>query len=239
MKNVSCPAFFDKPKRLLIYAGHYGSGKTTLAVNTAMCLARRGMRVIMLDLDIVNPYFRSTDSADLFARAGVRLISPAFVNTNVEAPALPPDMYAAFDDRGAHVVIDVGGDDAGAAALGRFADRLAAESVEMILTVNCYRAFTKDAESAEMLMRSIEAAARRPFSAIASNHNLGRETTTKTVRDGLAMTEALSARTGLPVVLNAVKAELAAELADIANVFPVHIYTKTAWHLFDEEPGII
>ena len=141
-------------KRLTLFAGHYGSGKTNLAVNYALALRRSGKKVRIADLDIVNPYFRTKDSAEELAAAGIELVSPTYANTNLDIPALPQEMYGLFERRDSCAVIDVGGDDAGAYALGRFAPLILEENdYEMIFTVNFYRPLTPDAESALEVMR--------------------------------------------------------------------------------------
>lgn len=127
-------------KRLTLFAGHYGSGKTNLAVNYALALRRSGKKVRIADLDIVNPYFRTKDSAEELAAAGIELVSPTYANTNLDIPALPQEIYGLFERRDSCAVIDVGGDDAGAYALGRFAPLILEENdYEMIFTVNFYR----------------------------------------------------------------------------------------------------
>ena len=100
-------------KRITLFAGHYGSGKTNIAVNYALLLAREGRRTAIADLDIVNPYFRTKDSARELEAAGVALISPQFASTNVDLPALPAEAYRLVEDRGLYAVMDIGGDDRG------------------------------------------------------------------------------------------------------------------------------
>ena len=114
-------------KRITILCGHYGTGKTNVAVNTALTMAKTGDKVTIADLDIVNPYFRTLDSAADFDAAGIRLICSRFANSNVDIPSLPPDLYAITDDKSHRVVVDVGGDDSGAMVLGRLAPAITAE----------------------------------------------------------------------------------------------------------------
>ena len=115
-------------KRLTLFAGHYGSGKTNIAVNYAMLLADEGKKVCIADLDIVNPYFRTKDSEKLFADSGIELIALPFANTSVDLPAMPSQAYGLFDQKNKNVIIDLGGDDRGALALGRFVPRLVEEN---------------------------------------------------------------------------------------------------------------
>ena len=150
-------------KRLTILCGHYGTGKTNVAVNLALALRAQGQAVTVADLDIVNPYFRTKDSDDAFADAGIRLICSAYANSNVDIPALPADLYAITADKDTRMVLDVGGDDAGAMVLGRLAPAIREEdSYEMWMVVNGYRPLTRDVPSTLEVMREIEAAAGLP-----------------------------------------------------------------------------
>ena len=115
-------------KRLTLFAGHYGSGKTNIAVNYALLLAKEGKDVVIADLDIVNPYFRTKDSAAVLEQAGVSLISPKFANTNVDLPALPAESYRLVQDKSIYGIMDIGGDDRGAYALGRYVPAMKEEN---------------------------------------------------------------------------------------------------------------
>ena len=169
-------------KRITILAGHYGSGKTNIAVNLAMNLAREGKRVAVADLDIVNPYFRTKDSAEEFQKAGIRLISSSYANTNVDLPALPQEMYSVTDDSDTTFVLDIGGDDRGALALGRLAPAILQENnYEMLLVMNFYRPLTRDTEEMLAVMREMELAAGMKFTGLINNSNLGEETDPETV----------------------------------------------------------
>lgn len=212
-------------KRITILCGHYGTGKTNVAVNAALALAETGDPVTVADLDIVNPYFRTLDSADAFDRAGIRLICSKFANSNVDIPSLPPDLYAITDDKSRRVVIDVGGDDSGAFVLGRLAPAITAEDdYEMWLVVNRYRPMTPDIPSTVEVMGEIEAASHLRFSGIVNNSNLGEETTAETVLSSLDYAANLSAATGLKLVATTVREELYEELKGrIPHPFPLKL----------------
>ena len=105
--------------RITILCGHYGSGKTNVALNLAYRLKEQNSRVAIADLDIVNPYFRTKDSSNILCDLGIRLICSEYANSNVDIPALPQDMYVITEDKNLNVIVDVGGDDRGALALGR------------------------------------------------------------------------------------------------------------------------
>jgi len=196
-------------KRISIFCGHYGSGKTNIAVNWALALHAAGESVRIADLDIVNPYFRTKDSAAELQAAGIDLISPTFANTNVDLPALPQELYALVQQRDRYAVMDVGGDDRGAYALGRYAPYIAEENnFDMFCVVNFYRPLTTTPEEAAEVMAEIAAAAHLPFTAIINNSNLGCDTTLDAVLATREKCEALSRLTGLPIAATCIRADL-------------------------------
>lgn len=215
-------------KRITLFAGHYGSGKTNIAVNYALLLAREGRRTAIADLDIVNPYFRTKDSAAELAAAGVSLISPQFANSNVDLPALPAEAYRLVEDRSLHAVMDIGGDDRGAYALGRYVPYIREEGdYRMVFVANFSRPLTRTPEEALEVMREIEAACALPFTDIVNNTNLAHETTSETVLHGLGLTEQLSELSGLPVWLTTAEERVAAELAGrLSEVLPMRLQEK-------------
>ena len=216
------------PKRVTLFAGHYGSGKTTAAVNYALWLKAQGYDTAIADLDIVNPYFRTRDSMAALNAAGVRLIASPFAGTNVDAPALPGEAYAVVENKALHAVIDVGGDDRGALALGRLRDQIIAENdYEMLLVINRFRPLTKTAELTVEVMREIEAASQIPFTAIINNSNLGPETTAEDVLDSMAYANEVCRLTGLPLKMTTVHESLYAQLqGKIENLFPIGLQKK-------------
>ena len=213
-----------QPKRITLFAGHYGSGKTNIAVNFALHLAKEGYPVTIADLDIVNPYFRTKDSAKELAEAGVALISSAFANSNVDVPALPGELYALTENKTRYAVFDVGGDDRGALALGRYTPAILEENdYEMIFVANFYRPLTRTAEEAIEVMREIEAAGGIRFTAIVHNSNVGEETTAEDVSAKAAEASRLSAMTGLPILFTTAAARAAKDLRD---AFPLALQKK-------------
>ena len=215
-------------KRVLLLCGHYGSGKTNIAVNLAQEIKKEYPTVALADLDIVNPYFRSKDSAAELNEAGIRLICSNYANSNVDIPALPPDLYALTDDKQMRAVIDIGGDDRGALVLGRLAPAILAEDdYEMLMVINCYRPLTRDAASTVEVMREIEYAGGIRFTALVNNSNLGVETTKEDVLASLRYAEQVAAMSGLPVVMTTVDERLQNELKDkIPNLFPLKLQKK-------------
>ena len=215
-------------KRITLFAGHYGSGKTNIAVNYAKFLREQGNDVVIADLDIVNPYFRTKDSqADLEA-AGIRLISSKYANSNVDLPALPSEIYGIFEDKSSLAVLDVGGDDRGALALGRYTPLIKAEGdYEMLLVINRYRPLTRTADDCIEIMHEVEAAGGLKFTGLVNNSNLGAETVAQDILDSVDYAKEVSEKTGLPVRMTAVEKDLAAELkGKIENLFPLTLQEK-------------
>lgn len=221
-------------KRVTLFAGHYGSGKTNLAVNFALKSARGGRKTLIADLDIVNPYFRTRDSEDELEKAGVRIIVSPYANSNVDVPALPQEMYAVVDDKSYAAVVDVGGDDRGALALGRLAPRLMAENdYDMWFVVNFFRPLTQTVEAAETVFREVEAASRMRFTGVINNSNLGGATTAEDVISTLSRADGLSKRVGLPLVETSVREDLANAVSERAeNVTPVRLHFRDDWAIF-------
>ena len=215
-------------KRITLFAGHYGSGKTNIAVNYALYLKQAGKDVVIADLDLVNPYFRTRDSIKVLSDAGVRLISSEFASSNVDLPALPQDVYSILDNSRESAIMDIGGDDRGAYALGRYSDSIKNENdYEMLFVFNKYRPLTPTAEDAMEIMAEIEEACKIKFTAIVNNSNLGEITTPQDILDSVEETQKLSQLTGLPVKMTAVKKELVNNLnGKVENLFPLTLQNK-------------
>ena len=215
-------------KRLTILCGHYGSGKTNIAVNMAFDLAAQRENVAIADLDIVNPYFRSKDSEDEFKARGIRLICSDFASSNVDLPSMPADLYSITDDKSMSVVLDIGGDDRGAYALGRLRDAIKAENdYEMLMVVNKFRPLTPDAESTIEVMREIEWACGIPFTGIINNSNLAGETDADDVLGSLTYAEEVAKLSNLPLVLTTVEEKLYDELKNkISPLFRLKLQAR-------------
>ncbi len=214
--------------RITIISGHYGSGKTNIAVSLAYDLKKVEEKVAIADIDIVNPYFRTKDNEQQLERAGIRLICSEYANSNVDIPALPQDMYAVTDDKELHSILDVGGDERGALALGRISPAIREENdYQMLYVVNKFRPLTKDADSAIEVMREIEAACGLKFTAIINNSNLGAETTADDVISSLDYAAEISQKTELPVLFTSVNRSVAEQLnGEIENLYVMEIETK-------------
>ncbi|MBP3633873.1 MAG: hypothetical protein J6J43_04790, partial [Oscillospiraceae bacterium] len=178
------------------------------------------------DLDIVNPYFRTKDSAEELQKAGVDLISPQFANSNVDLPALPAEAYRLVEDTATYAIMDIGGDDRGAYALGRFAPMILKENdFRMAFVANCYRPLTRTAEEALEVMREIEAACGLSFTCIVNNANLGPETTKETVLASQDFIKKLCDLSGLPLWLTCAETDVAKGLS-IEPVLSLNLQKK-------------
>ena len=223
-------------KRLTLFAGHYGSGKTNIAVNYALQLAKEGKKVCIADLDIVNPYFRTKDSAQVLADAGVHLISPHFANSNVDLPALPAEAYRLVTDKSIYGIMDIGGDDRGAYALGRYVPAMKEEgNYRMVFVANCYRPLTRTPEEALEVMREIENACGLQFTDIVNNSNLASETTPETIYSSQSYMEELSRLSGLPLWLTTAEKTVAEKL-DMESILPLTLQEKY-FDLPTQKPG--
>ena len=213
-------------KRVTLFAGHYGSGKTNIAVNYAKLLKSTGKKVKIADLDTVNPYFRTKDSIKDLEKLGIDLISPAFANTNVDLPALPQEIYGLVQNKDAYAIMDIGGDDRGAYALGRYTPYILQENdYEMIFVANFYRPLTRTADQAIEVMKEIELACGIKFTAIINNSNLGKDTTAKTVENTLKIAQELSNKTGLPIIYTTCTEQVANQLK-VPNLMQITLQEK-------------
>ena len=218
-------------KRVTLFSGHYGSGKTNVALNWAIYLKEKGEDVEIYDMDIVNPYFRTLDGKDMLDKHGIPLVVSDYANTNVDVPAMNSGAYRMIHDKSKLAVVDVGGDDRGALALGRFEQALKEEgNFDMLLVINKYRFETQTAQGVLEIKDEIEAACRIPFTGIVNDSNLGKETTKETVLKSLDFANEVSKLTGLPIKFTCVERKLYEELKnDINNLVPIDVIHYGVW----------
>ncbi len=223
-------------RRLTLFAGHYGSGKTNIALNYALWLKEHAKPlseaapgespgVTVADLDIVNPYFRTQDSQAWLKSCGIDLIVSQYAGTNLDAPAMPKETYGLLADRTTYGVLDIGGDDRGALALGRYTEEIMEEgNYEMLLVANAARPLTRTPGACLEVAAEIEQACRLPFTGIVNNTNLGPETSFEEVLSSMAYAQELSRLTKLPIKMTCVRRDLYPELeGKIADLFPIDL----------------
>ncbi len=215
-------------KRITLLCGHYGSGKTNVALNMAYRLSEIHNNVAIADLDIVNPYFRTKDSINELKEKGIKLIVSEYAGTNVDIPAMPQEMYSLIDDKTLSAVIDVGGDDRGALALGRIAESIKEENnFEALFVINKFRPLTPDVQSTLEVLAEVETACGLKMTGIVNNSNLGVETTAEDVLTSVEYANSVSAASGLPLVCTAANETLYDSLkGKIDNLLPLKLQSK-------------
>ena len=216
--------------RVSIVTGHYGTGKTEFAVNLALQLAALDHKVMVADLDIVNPYFRSRERKALFQEAGIRLISSSHACSDADVPALPAELLTILENRDITGVLDIGGDPVGARVLARFNDKIITEDYQLIYVLNANRPEVRSPEAAVAYLRGIEATTSLTCTGIVNNTHLCGETTPEDIRKGARLAEAVSRETGIPVLCHVAEERFVPELSDLSEpVFPITIQMKKPW----------
>ena len=216
--------------RISIVTGHYGTGKTEFAVNLALALAEEQENVMVADLDIVNPYFRSRERRKEFEAAGIKLISSSQEAAHADIPALPAELLGIFQNRAIRGVLDIGGDPVGARVLARFQPKIVSEDYELLFVVNANRPEVRTADSAIEYLRKIEEITGLTCSGLVNNTHLCGETSSRDVLKGAALAAEISAKTGIPVRCHVAVERLKEELAELSEpVFPISIKMKKPW----------
>lgn len=213
-------------KKINIITGHYGSGKTNFSANLAISLAKTGKKVTVVDLDIVNPYFRTADFTTLFGNNNIELIKSMYANTNLDIPAISFDLERIATDDG-YLIIDVGGDDDGALALGRYASAFSAfsDDIEFCYVVNKFRYISDGVEECASLLPEIEKASRMKATCVVNCSNLGRETTKENIREGMIFAGEVSEKLGLPLLCTVCPDFVEYD----GDVVYHHLYVKPVW----------
>ncbi len=213
------------PKRINIFSGHYGSGKSEIAVNAAFAIKKEGVSLLMADMDIVNPFFRSVDAKKVLEEAGISVAAPLFANTNVDVPALVPEIAAALKNPNRSVILDVGGDEDGARVLGRYHHEIVEGSYDMFFVVNRARPMTQNAQDTILYMESIQEASRLKITRLLNNTHFLADTKPEDILYGLELCREISDKTGIPVAATCILDTMAEGLADKLNT-PVLLLNK-------------
>ena len=218
-------------KRVRIIIGHYGSGKTEFAVNYTFGLAAQGKKTSIVDLDIVNPYFRSREIEPQFVEKGIRVISSSIKGLSGDLPALSPEIYSVLQDTSYETVFDVGGDMVGARALGRYHEYFDREPYDMLFVLNANRHQTNTVDGAVSYLRSIEDSSKQKVTALVNNTHLCGNTTVEEIMKGQKLCEDVSKVLGLPIKYVAVEKKFVDMLPKglQGEVLPIDIYMKKPW----------
>lgn len=212
-------------KKVTVLTGNYGCGKTNLAVNLALLLAKRG-RVSIVDIDTVNPYFRTADFTELFRDKGIDVFYPRYAGTNLDIPVLNFDLESIIDESD-FTIIDVGGSDAGAYPIGQYSSLFESmgKDLEMLYVFNMYRLIDRSAKETAEMMREIERAAGFRCTALVNNSNLGAETIPETIRQTADFAKDMERLTGLPLAFTCVTES---EAGDVKHL-PVKRLVTLPW----------
>lgn len=186
-------------KKITVVTGHFGSGKTEFSINYAMHLKKTQDKVTIVDMDTVNPYFRTKDAQDALEKAGIRVIAPEFANTNVDIISMPGEVLSVFDEPDRVAVLDIGGDDEGAIVLGTYHQQILQSGYEMFFVFNAKRPDTAELTGALELFHAIEQTSRLSFTGIINNTNLMGETSAEILWEGQKKAEELARAVGVPV----------------------------------------
>lgn len=219
--------------RLHIFAGHFGSGKTEISLNFAIDMLKIGKKVTIVDLDTVNPYFRTIDVRDKLHSLGIRVIASEFAGSNVDMPTVPPDVLGVFEDTDQFVIFDVGGDDDGAYALGQYHRFFSAEPYEMHFVINTKRIMTSTADDILEIAYRIQNASRLNFTDIYNNSNLGNETTTKDLISNENILSIISEKLNIAVKAYCGTDDVVANLPDKYKdlSYKIKIQLKKPWEI--------
>lgn len=218
--------------RVITLVGNYGSGKTELAINMVLDLAHKQEKVALVDLDIINPYFRSREKADLLKAQGVKVILPQSEYIMSEAPALPPEISGYLANHDYRVVLDVGGDNTGATALGRYDDQINEAGYSMLMVVNTNRPDTDSPAKVTAMLKSIEKASGLKVTGLVNNSNLAWETDLAIIEQGQAMLAQVASSTGLPIEMITADRHLYQSVVKKfpgIRVFPIDIMMRLSW----------
>jgi len=220
-------AVLDFLKKTIVVTGHYGTGKTNLSVNLAVDLQKQRKQVVLVDLDIVNPYFRTADFKSFARKRGFELYAPPYANSNVDLPMVTAELGARLGGE-ATVIVDVGGDDSGAMALGGYASRIAQTPYTMLYVINRFRTMIGAPEDAAALMKQIEAASRLTVTHLVNNSHLAGLTRREDLESSRDYARQVSRITGKPLAFTAVRRDMADNLG-MQDIYPVDIHVKTPW----------
>ncbi len=219
------------PRRISIFCGNYGSGKTEISLNAALFLRQEFEKTALVDLDIVNPYFRSAEQRAVLESAGIRVLAPTFAMTTVDIPGLPAQIQSVFDNPTERVIFDVGGDETGSVALGRYKPYFDKSDREMLFVVNALRPFSNTPEAIAELYSRICQRARMTASALINNTNFGAQTSPEDIIKGEKIVREAAALLDLPVRMTCVSKDVAGLLPDDfrQNCWPIDIRMRPEW----------
>ncbi len=192
---------------MLIITGHYGSGKTEFVVNYAMQMAKKNnQKIAVVDLDVVNPYFRSREKATLLEENGIEVLGSSLGNQHqsLDMPALPAEINKYIENPAIYSIFDVGGDGEGARVLSRFSDKIKNAGYDMYIIVNANRPMTDHADKVISYISDIQRQSRLTINGLINNTHLIRETSEEDILRGYELVKNVSIKTGIPIIFNVI-----------------------------------
>lgn len=228
---------FQNDRRIRMFCGHYGSGKTEFAVNYVTKLKEEvgpDRKVVISDMDIVNPYFRSREKTAELEAKGIVVYGSSY-NADADIPAVPAEMMGPFIDKNCDYIVDLGGNDVGTIVLGRYKEHFDPEEIDVFMVINTYRPDTYDADLVIEQMKQLEAGIGLHMTGLVNNTNLVRETTAADLLRGEEIISEVSRRTGVPIryttyvkeVVKDMTPEIEAKLS--GTVVPLTYYMRASW----------
>ncbi|MDP3385963.1 MAG: ATP-binding protein [Eubacteriales bacterium] len=219
-----------RDNRLTIITGHYGSGKTEFAVNYSIKSLNSYNKVVLADLDIVNPYFRSREKAAFLKNMGIRVIGSSMMNSSMEIPALTADINGAIDDKTSKTIMDIGGDPVGARVLARYSNQISMQGYDMFIVVNANRPETQTVEAVKRYMNNIELSSGLKISGLINNTHLLRSTSIDDLLKGHELCQKVTEDTGIPIVYEVAIRSIADMIKDPSiKIFPIDLYMREDW----------
>jgi len=213
-------------KRIHIITGHFGAGKSEISVNLAMEYKKQGKKVLLADMDTVNPYFRSSMARNQLEKLGIEVITPKFANTNVDVPALTGEFSRYLPDKSYNIVMDMGGDDAGALVVGRYRHELKDCGSVLYFVINCFRPETSTVSGVLKIIGEIEKSSGMEINYLINNSHLMDDTNLSDIIKGMEFTQKVSGITNIPVAFHAIMKKNLPEMPEGFDE-PVFLMEKT------------
>ncbi|MGM0445328.1 MAG: ATP-binding protein [Bacillota bacterium] len=220
-------------KRITVFTGNFGSGKTEVSLNYALHLKENhGInKIAVVDLDVINPYFRSREKSDLMEEMGIEVIYPKKLKY-ADLPIITPDINRLLQNDNYYGVIDVGGDKDGATVLGSIADSVKKTDYELNLVVNTKRPFTNNVEGIVEMRDTIEEASKISVDNLVCNINVGESTTIEDIKEGYTTVKKAAHKLNLPIKFISIKEDLLEDLEKSKydeELFTIKRFLKNPW----------
>jgi len=223
-------------RRVTLLVGHFGSGKTEIALNGALELAAAGERVVLADVDVVKPYFRSRSARALLEDSGIDLLAPTGEHAHADLPIIVPQVRTVLRRHAGKVIVDVGGDDTGARVLGSLSDVIPVENTHCLVVLNFRRPSTQTPDEAVKMVQGIEAVARVPVTGLVANTHLMMQTTPEVILDGYRMAEEAGDLLQIPVVGMTVGEDMVEDLRGEELGCPIVALRRIVLPPFEQTP---